>query len=126
MEQRNKSVPFSVPFSVHRRPHLRVWLHSQPSGGAWRESHSARQPGVDCVALRVLPASAWIVCRPGAMADRLSAGVRRMGGTGGCHLSARVRLPLGNQKSGTDRFMVLPMLITWTWITVHLQDMVDL
>ena len=38
-----------------RRPHLRVWLHSQPSGGSWRESHSARQPGVDGVALCALP-----------------------------------------------------------------------
>ena len=33
--------------------HLRVWLHSKPSGGSWRESHSARQPGVDGVALCV-------------------------------------------------------------------------
>ena len=55
-----------------RRPHLRVWLHSQPGGGSWRESHSARQPGVVGAALCALPASAGIVCRPGAMADCLS------------------------------------------------------
>ena len=77
-----------------RSPHLRVWLHSQQSGGAWRESHFARQPGVDRVALCELPASPGLVRRPGAMADRLSARVRRMGGTGGCRVPARVRLPL--------------------------------
>ena len=63
-----------------RRPHLRVWLHSQPGGGSWRESHSARQPGVDGVALCALPASPGLVCGAGAMADRLSARVLRMGG----------------------------------------------
>src|SRR5207237_640986 len=37
---------------------------------------------------------AGLVCRPGAMADRLSARVLRMGGAGGRHVPARVRLPL--------------------------------
>ncbi len=77
-----------------RSAHLRVWLHSQPSGGSWRESHSARQPRVVGVALCVFPASPGVVCRPGAMANRLSARVLRMGCTGGCHFPARVRLPL--------------------------------
>ena len=77
-----------------RTAHLRVWLHAQPSGGSWRESHSARQPGVDGVALCALHASPRLVCRPGAMADRLPARVRHMGGAGGCRVPARVRLPL--------------------------------
>src|SRR6185312_2017142 len=77
-----------------RSPHLRVWLHSQPSGGSWRKSHFACQPGVVGVALCALPAPSGLVCRPGAMAGGLSARVLRLGGTGGCHVPARVRLPL--------------------------------
>ena len=77
-----------------RGPHLRVWLHTQPGGGAWREHDSARQPGVDGVALCALPASPGLVCRSGAMADRLSARVLRMGGTGGYRVPAGVRLRL--------------------------------
>ncbi len=90
-----------------RSPHLRVWLHSQPSGGSWRESHSARQPGVDGVALFVLPASPRLVRCPGTMADRLPPRVRHMGGTGGCHVPTRVRLPLMHPSRALHRRIVL-------------------
>ena len=38
------------------RAHFRVWLHSQPSGGSWGKSHSAREPSVDGMALCLLRA----------------------------------------------------------------------
>ena len=78
----------------NRGPHLRVRLHPQPSGGSRRESHFAGQPGVVGVALCSLPPSPRLVCRPGAMADRLLARVRRVGGVCGRRFSASVRLPL--------------------------------
>ena len=40
-----------------RRAHLRIRLHPQQSRGAWRESHSARQLGVDGLALCALRVS---------------------------------------------------------------------
>ena len=75
-----------------RSPHLRVWLHSQSSGRSWRESHSARQPGMDGVALCALRASPGLVCRAGAMADCLSARVRRMGGDRRHRVSAGIQI----------------------------------
>src|SRR5262249_27623157 len=88
----------------NRRPHLRVWLHSQPSSGSCGESHSARQPRVVGVALCVLPASPELVRRPGAMADRLSARLLPMGGPGSCHFPALVRLPLMPHGHCTDGY----------------------
>ena len=46
-----------------------------------------------------LPASPGLVCRPGAMADRLSARVLRVGGAGGRPVPAGVRLPLSDLHS---------------------------
>lgn len=77
-----------------RRAHLRVRLDSESRGGSWRESHSARQPGMDGLALCKLPGSAKYVCSPGAMADRLSARVFHMGGAGGPRVPSGVRLPV--------------------------------
>ena len=83
-----------VALDGDRTAHFRVWLHSKPSGRSWRESHSARQPDVDGVALCVLLASPRLVCCAGAMADRLPPCVCDMGGAGGCRVPALVRLPL--------------------------------
>ena len=77
-----------------RTAHFRIWLHSKPCGRSWRESHSARQPGVDGVALCILRAPPRVVCRSGAMANRLPPGVCDMGGTGGYRVPSPVRLPL--------------------------------
>src|SRR5439155_25977223 len=49
---------------------------------------------VDGAALCALRASPGLVCHVGAMADRLSARVRLMGGTGGCPVPARLWLLL--------------------------------
>ena len=82
-----------------RTAHFRVRIHSQPGGRPWRESHSARQPDVDGVALCLLPAPQRIVCRFGEMADRLPPCVRDMGGTRRCRVSAAVWLPLRKRLS---------------------------
>ena len=60
--------------------------------------------GENLILLVNLAWSAWLyarflsqprfVCRTGAMADRLSARVFRVGGVGGCHVPTCVRLPL--------------------------------
>src|SRR4029453_7774575 len=87
----------------NRTAYFRVWLHAQSSGRSWRESHSARQPDVDGVALCVLRASPRLVCCVGALADRLPPCVCDMGGAGGCRVPALVRLPLMPPRALTCR-----------------------
>ena len=77
-----------------RSSHHRVWLHSKPCGGSGRESHSPGQSVGIGVAVCALPAPPRFVFRPGALAGRLSAGVRRMGSAGSGSVPASFRLPL--------------------------------
>ena len=73
--------------------------------------------GENLILLVNLAWSAWLYARflrhrgsfaAGAMADRLSARVLRMGGTGGCHVPARVRLPLMHPHSPCIPFREQP------------------
>ena len=89
--------------SGHRGPHLRARIHPQQSRGSRREPHLARQPRGLGVALCALPAQPRLVCRPGAMADRLPAGVLRVGGARGRRVSADVRLRLTELTSRAAR-----------------------
>jgi hypothetical protein len=91
-------------------------LASRPTGGGpWREHHPARQPDVVGVAVRALPVSPGLICRSGAMADCVPAGVLRLGGGGGYRVptSVRVSLKPGDFHERAD-------LITLPWIVIAL------
>ena len=63
----------------HRRPHLRVRVQPEPGGGPGREPGPAGQSRLVGLAVRPLPRRPRFVLRAGALADRLSAGLRRLG-----------------------------------------------
>jgi hypothetical protein len=65
-------------------------------GGPRRERDLAREPGVVGTAIRAVPARARVVPGAGTVADRLSAGVRGMGGRRGPPLPPTV--PLGPRR----------------------------
>ncbi len=78
----------------HRRAHHRVRLHSKPCGRSGREPHPPGQPRMVRRALRPLSARPGRIHQPGAVADELPAGLRRVGGHRGHRLSACVWIQL--------------------------------
>ncbi len=62
-----------------RGPDLGVRLHAQPRGRAGRERDPAGEPGLVHRALRPVSARPRLLCRPGALADGVPAGVLSLG-----------------------------------------------